>query len=185
MEEIPFPSMSFEQLFPSLARSQSSQDTYTADLSPGLADADPGKTFPSLPDKHNEVEADHNEDERDASQLEPTSFRNTAAMEMETDEAKSIEKTTSPEAESAEGSPYSVDLRVIKWMQKSKFIVHTPTMPCPCMEPCWRNKLSSLIDAMLQSLMHKGFLRQLSDEHAGFVNWWLIQQRLLSRSAAT
>ena len=46
-------------------------------------------------------------------------------MEMVTDEAKSIEKTTSPEAESAEGNPYSVDLRVIKWMQKSKFIAHT------------------------------------------------------------
>ena len=128
MEEIPFPSMSFEQLFPSLARSQSSQDTYTADLSPGLADADPGKTFPSLcavPDKHNEVEADHNEDETDLAHVEPTSLRNTAAMEMETDDAKSMEKTTSPEAESAEGSPYSVDLRVITWMQQSKFIVHT------------------------------------------------------------
>eukprot|EP00973_Karenia_brevis_P057805 8044847-Karenia_brevis.AAC.1 len=33
---------------------------------------------------------------------------------METDEARSIEKTTSAEAEWAEGSPYSVNLRDLR-----------------------------------------------------------------------
>ena len=41
--------------------------------------------------------------------------------------------------------------------------------------------LEEFIQFILQSLMHKGFLRQLSDEHAGFVNWWLMK-RLWSRS---
>ena len=154
MEEMPFPSMSFEQLFPSLARSQSSQDTYTAELLPGLADADPGKA--------------------------PTSLRNTTDMDIESENAMTIQKTILPETETADGGPYSVDLRVIEWMQKSKFIVHTPSMPCR-RELCNVQKLRSLIHAILQSLMHNGFIRQLEDHQQDWVQWWLMT-RFCSRS---
>eukprot|EP00973_Karenia_brevis_P081795 11339885-Karenia_brevis.AAC.1 len=48
--------------------------------------------------RRNEDKADHNDDETDLAHVEPTSLRTSIDMEMETDEARSIEKTTSAQS---------------------------------------------------------------------------------------
>ena len=65
--------------------------------------------------------------------------------------------------------PFAHDLKTMDWMLKSNFVVHMPELPGDCKaHACQKFIVFSLVESLLRSLMHAGFMRHLDHQEIRF-----------------